>query len=210
MSPSRASSMPARSPPPDPAPPRRRRRHGDDRLDDRLRSSLRGLSFVTIAVSASSDAIRPICGRFSRSRSPPQPNTQITGLRSARARRAAASGAPGACGRSRRSPRTADPRRSLETARDSPHRLEARLDRLLVDAEQTRRRYRAERVLDVEAPAQLQVDARERSGPILASSPKPKVRASGSSAARRRPYSSPVFTAAGGPPSTNSRRFALK
>ena len=40
-------------------------------------SSLRGLSFVTMTTSASSAAIRPICGRFSRSRSPPQPKTQM-------------------------------------------------------------------------------------------------------------------------------------
>ena len=41
-------------------------------------SSLRGLSEVTIARSASSAAIRPISGRLPRSRSPPQPKTQIT------------------------------------------------------------------------------------------------------------------------------------
>ena len=41
-------------------------------------SSLRGLSEVTIATSASSVAIRPISGRLPRSRSPPQPKTQIT------------------------------------------------------------------------------------------------------------------------------------
>ena len=51
-------------------------------------SSLRGLSDVTITTSASSDAIRPISGRFSRSRSPPQPKTQMHAAASrARARR---------------------------------------------------------------------------------------------------------------------------
>ena len=41
-------------------------------------SSERELSLVTIATSASSLAIFPISGRFSRSRSPPHPNTTIT------------------------------------------------------------------------------------------------------------------------------------
>ena len=41
-------------------------------------SSERGLSEVTIAMSASSAAIRPMIGRLSRSRSPPQPKTQIS------------------------------------------------------------------------------------------------------------------------------------
>ena len=41
-------------------------------------SSERGLSDVTTARSASRAAIAPISGRLSRSRSPPQPNTQIT------------------------------------------------------------------------------------------------------------------------------------
>ena len=59
-------------------------------------SSLRGLSEVRIATSASSDAIRPICGRLPRSRSPPAPNTQITRpLASSRAARRTFSSAPG-------------------------------------------------------------------------------------------------------------------
>ena len=41
-------------------------------------SSERGLSEVTTARSASRAAISPICGRLSRSRSPPQPKTQIS------------------------------------------------------------------------------------------------------------------------------------
>ena len=41
-------------------------------------SSERGLSEVTTATSASRSAISPICGRLSRSRSPPQPKTQIS------------------------------------------------------------------------------------------------------------------------------------
>ena len=41
-------------------------------------SSDRGLSLVTTVRSASSAAVRPIIGRFARSRSPPQPNTTIT------------------------------------------------------------------------------------------------------------------------------------
>jgi len=40
-------------------------------------SSLRGLSSVTIAMSAPRAAISPISGRLPRSRSPPQPNTRI-------------------------------------------------------------------------------------------------------------------------------------
>ena len=41
-------------------------------------SSLRGLSEVTIGTSESSAAIRPISGRLPRSRSPPQPKTQMS------------------------------------------------------------------------------------------------------------------------------------
>src|ERR687892_448257 len=41
-------------------------------------SSERGLSEVTTARSERSAPARPISGRFSRSRSPPQPNTEIT------------------------------------------------------------------------------------------------------------------------------------
>ena len=48
------------------------------------------------------------------------------------------------------------------------------------------------------------------SGPIAASPASEYVSASGSSAASRRPYSSPTLTAAGGLPSTNRRRFAAK
>ena len=40
--------------------------------------SQRGLSEVTTATSANRETMRPICGRFSRSRSPPQPNTATT------------------------------------------------------------------------------------------------------------------------------------
>jgi len=40
-------------------------------------SSVRGLSLVTMARSASSATAAPIFGRFVGSRSPPQPNTQI-------------------------------------------------------------------------------------------------------------------------------------
>ena len=41
-------------------------------------SSERGLSEVTTARSESSAAARPISGRLSRSRSPPQPKTEIS------------------------------------------------------------------------------------------------------------------------------------
>ena len=41
-------------------------------------SSERGLSEVTITSSAPAAAIAPMRGRLPRSRSPPQPNTQIT------------------------------------------------------------------------------------------------------------------------------------
>ena len=61
-------------------------------------SSLRGLSEVTIATSASSEAIRPISGRLPRSRSPPQPKTQITRpVASSRAVRSTFSSASGLC-----------------------------------------------------------------------------------------------------------------
>jgi hypothetical protein len=50
-------------------------------------SSDRGLSLVTIWMSASSSAIRPMIGRLARSRSPPQPKTQMTSS-SARSRAA--------------------------------------------------------------------------------------------------------------------------
>ena len=100
-------------------------------------SSLRGLSDVTIATSASSDAIRPISGRFSRSRSPPQPKTQIT--RPVASSRAACSSVLERVRLVRvvdDHRRTAAPRRPPRTARDAAHRLEAR-------ARSRRRRCRA-------------------------------------------------------------------
>ena len=87
----------------------------------------------------------------------------------------------------------------LEPARHAAHRLEPARDRRVVDPEQARRCERAERVLDVEAAAQL--ERRRRRAPPARSpqrGSKPKVSASGSSAASRRPYSSPTLTAAGG------------
>ena len=50
-------------------------------------SSLRGLSSVTMTRSARRSAIAAICGRLPRSRSPPQPNTQISRPRRMRAQR---------------------------------------------------------------------------------------------------------------------------
>ena len=54
-------------------------------------SSLRGLSLVTTTRSASLAARRPISGRLPRSRSPPQPNTQINSPPEPTAPRSAAS-----------------------------------------------------------------------------------------------------------------------
>ena len=53
----------------------------------------------------------------------------------------------------------------LEPTRDAAHRLEPARDRGIVDPEQARSCERTERVLDVEAAAQLEVDAVERRGP---------------------------------------------
>ncbi len=44
---------------------------------DCVRFFVRGLSSVTMTMSAFSDAIRPMIGRLPRSRSPPQPKTQM-------------------------------------------------------------------------------------------------------------------------------------
>src|SRR6266545_2867287 len=61
-------------------------------------SSLRGLSDVTSATSASSVTTCPINGRFTRSRSPPAPKTQMTRPRpSSRAASRTVSSAPGVC-----------------------------------------------------------------------------------------------------------------
>ena len=61
-------------------------------------SSLRGLSDVTIARSASSAATAPISGRLPRSRSPPQPKTQISRpSASSRAARSTFSSESGVC-----------------------------------------------------------------------------------------------------------------
>ena len=49
----------------------------------------------------------------------------------------------------------------FEAARDSAHRLETAPDRVVVAAERARRERRPDRVLDVEAPAQLEVDSVE-------------------------------------------------
>ena len=59
-------------------------------------SSLRGLSSVTMTMSARRSAIAAICGRLPRSRSPPQPNTQIR--RPARVPRSDASACSSASG----------------------------------------------------------------------------------------------------------------
>ena len=88
----------------------------------------------------------------------------------------------------------------LETAGNAANRLEPTRDRALVDAEEPCRRERAECVLHVEAATELESMPSSASGPTSASSAKPNVSASGSSAASRRPYSSPMFTAAGGLP----------
>ena len=75
-------------------------------------SSERGLSEVTTQASASRAAIPPISGRFSRSRSPPQPKTAISRPVGQLARRAQRrSPASRGCARSRPGPRTAGPRR---------------------------------------------------------------------------------------------------
>ena len=50
----------------------------------------------------------------------------------------------------------------LEPPRHAAHRLEAAPDRVVVTAERARRERGAERVLDVEAAAELEIDARER------------------------------------------------
>ena len=55
----------------------------------------------------------------------------------------------------------------LEAAGDAPHRLEAPCDGLVGDPEEARRGDRAERVLDVEAAAELELDAVEGVGPDL-------------------------------------------
>ena len=81
-------------------------------------SSPRGLSLVTITRSARRPAIAPICGRLPGSRSPPQPNTQISRPPS-RMRRTQRGAAPAparrACARSRRrrAASAPPPRRSM-------------------------------------------------------------------------------------------------
>ncbi len=54
--------------------------------------SERGLSEVTMALSASRAATAPISGRLPRSRSPPAPNTHMSRHRSGRRRRELARG----------------------------------------------------------------------------------------------------------------------
>ena len=100
----------------------------------------RGLSEVTIAMSASSEAILPISGRFSRSRSPPQPKTQMTRPAVELARRRAAR-CPSAVGLVR----VVDDHHErlplvdrLEPARDAVDGLEPARDRLVLDPEQLR------------------------------------------------------------------------
>ena len=106
-------------------------------------SSLRGLSEVTIATSASSVAIRPISGRLPRSRSPPQPKTQITRPVGQLAR-----GAEDVLERARLV-RVVDDHREglslvdrLEPAGDAGDRGDPACDRVVGEAEQARRRDR--------------------------------------------------------------------
>ena len=152
-------------------------------------SSERGLSVVTIARSASRAAMRPINGRFSRSRSPPAPKTTVNrrrapGLCGARSR------ASRACARSRRSRRTADPPRPTRTG---PERPRARRRRARIASSSTPSSRAAHT-----APSAFARLNRPRSFRSIApsSSPGVNVRASGSVAARRLPHSSPTLTTA--------------
>ncbi len=75
-----------------------------------------------------------------------------------------------------------------------------------VTAERARRERGAERVLDVEAAAELEVDPASTDASAAS-----KVIASGSSSASRLPYSSPALrTATGSGSARKSRRFASK
>ncbi len=62
----------------------------------------------------------------------------------------------------------------LESSRDTADRLDPARDRCVVDAEQPSRRERTERVLGVEASAQLQLDAVERVGADLRAGGEPE------------------------------------
>jgi hypothetical protein len=119
-------------------------------------SSLRGLSEVTIATSASSLAIRPISGRLPRSLSPPQPKTQMTRLP-----RELTRGPEHVLQRVRLVGVIDDDRERLarldrlEPAWNALERLDPRRDRVVLDAEQPRDGDGGEHVLDVETAAQL-------------------------------------------------------
>ncbi len=122
---------------------------------------------MTTTVSASSRATCPISGRFSRSRSPPAPNTTT--------RRPDPERTGGAEDRRERvgGVRVVDDDGEvlslvdrLESAGNAGHGADALDDRVLVDVEEERGRDRAENVLDVEDAEQrrLDRDARRREG----------------------------------------------
>ena len=118
-------------------------------------SSLRGLSEVTIGTSLPASAARPISGRLARSRSPPQPKTQIT--------RPSVSSARGEERAGQRVGRVRivddDQERLtlvdwLEPAGDPADARHAACDRLVREAEQLPGGHGREHVLDVEATEQ--------------------------------------------------------
>ena len=126
-------------------------------------SSLRGLSEVTTARSASRLTTSPMSGRFARSRSPPQPKTQITRRR----RKPACLGEDvlERLGRVRVVDEDGEGLalvHRLEAARHPGDVLDAAHDRVVLDPEQARGCDRAEDVLDVEAAAQLRADGQRR------------------------------------------------
>ena len=130
-------------------------------------SSVRGLSDVTIATSASSEAMRPMSGRFSRSRSPPQPNTQRT-----RPRASSASCEQHTLQRGGLV-RVVDDhgeRLSLLDELEAPRNAAdgARCPRgsILVDAESASCRRGPERVLEVEPAVQASAPRRARRGRV--------------------------------------------
>ena len=191
-------------------------------------SSERGLSDVTIVRSARRAAISPMSGRLPRSRSPPQPKTQMTLERRQRPGRG-----EHVLQRVRRV-RVVDDEREvlalgdrLEAPRHGVDVGQRRDDRRVVDAERARRRDRAEDVVDVEAAgqrrAQLEPSGGERRprevardvgraqvGAGASMAIVTSARARRARAARRAPYGSSTLTTATAGPASNSRRFAAK
>ena len=122
-------------------------------------SSVRGLSDVTIARSASRAAISPIIGRLPRSRSPPQPNTTIS--RPRRHRRASPrwrAPARRACARSRRRTARRDRWRPSPAAPGTATSRRAARDRVGGSPRADRHPDRDRQVLEVVVADQRRVD----------------------------------------------------